>query len=109
MKTIKPLTDEQIISEVVRIVKKYLPDVRIILFGSRAKGSDRPNSDFDFAIDTNKKVSATVKFSILDELEALPTLKLIDIIYLNEVDEEFKEIVLKTGKVVYDGSRIPDK
>jgi len=100
MSPVKPLTDEEIIKSVVEIIKKHIPDARVILFGSRAKGENRPTSDFDFAIDLKEKISPKVKFEILDEIEELPTLKMIDIVYLNEVDEEFKKIILATGKVM---------
>ena len=44
---VKPLTDEEILKKIVEIVSKYLPDCRIYLFGSRAKGTAKKNSDFD--------------------------------------------------------------
>lgn len=36
-------------SAVIKIVKEYQPE-KIILFGSRAHGNERPDSDYDFII-----------------------------------------------------------
>ena len=52
---VKPLTDEEILKKIVEIVSKYLPNCRIYLFGSRAKGTARKNSDFDIAVDCGSK------------------------------------------------------
>jgi len=103
---VRALTEQEILEKIVEIISKYLPNSKIILFGSRAKGNNRPNSDFDVAVETEEPVPVRIKFNIQDELEALPTLKKFDILYLNEVDEDFKEIVLGTGRVLYERGRI---
>ncbi|MBI9071947.1 MAG: nucleotidyltransferase domain-containing protein [Melioribacteraceae bacterium] len=66
----------------MNVKKKYL-------FGSRAKGTSRYSSDFDIAVD----------FSDL-EIGSLNRLK--DIIDINRVDADFKEIILNTGKLIYE-------
>jgi len=48
---VRPLTDREIIERVVEIVKKHLPDCRLYLFGSRAKGTAKETSDLDFAVE----------------------------------------------------------
>ena len=103
---VRALTEQEILKKIVEIISKYLPNSKIILFGSRAKGNNRPNSDFDVAVETEEPVPVRIKFNIQDELEALPTLKKFDILYLNEVDEDFKEIVLGSGRVLYERGRI---
>ena len=103
---IRALTEQEILEKIVEIISKYLPNSKIILFGSRAKGNNRPNSDFDVAVETEEPVPVRIKFNIQDELEALPTLKKFDIVYLNEVDEDFKEIVLGSGRVLNERGRI---
>ena len=50
---IKPLSVDEILAEVAGIIARYLPDARIFLFGSRAKGCAGETSDFDIAIDGN--------------------------------------------------------
>ena len=91
----------EIMQRVIDILKGVLNPSRIIIFGSRAKENNRVHSDFDFALDCPKP-SLSVERQISDAIEKISGLYKVDIIYLDSVDEEFKEIILKTGKVVYE-------
>lgn len=42
--------------EITALLKKELNPSRLFLFGSRAKGTHRPDSDYDFVVVTKKKV-----------------------------------------------------
>jgi len=100
---VKPLTDEEILKKVVEIVSKYLPNCRIYLFGSRAKGTARKNSDFDIAVDCGSKIPFSVMAKIEGELEELPTLKSFDLVDLSLVSDDFRKMVERTGVILYDG------
>ncbi len=100
---VRPLTDEEILKKVVEIVSKHLPQCRIYLFGSRAKGTARENSDFDIAVDCGSKVPFSVMARIEEELEELPTLKSFDLVDLSLVSEDFRKTVKRTGVILYDG------
>lgn len=106
MQPVKPLKDTEILNKVIKIISRHIPQARIILFGSRAKGTNKPVSDFDIAVDT-ERIPVKTKFALLGEIEQLNTLKMVDVVFLNEVDPDFKEIILKTGKIIYDGSGVP--
>ncbi len=93
--------ENEIIQAVTEILKRFLNPSRIILFGSRAKENNREHSDFDFALDCAKP-SLSVERKINEEIEKISGLYKVDLIYLGSVDKEFKEIVLKTGKVIYE-------
>ncbi|NQE52042.1 hypothetical protein C5S29_00515, partial [ANME-1 cluster archaeon GoMg3.2] len=53
---LKPLSANEILAEVADIIARFLPDARILLFGSRARGDAKQTSDFDFAIDAGSKI-----------------------------------------------------
>lgn len=53
------------VREAVKIVDK---EARVILFGSRARGDSRPDSDWDFLILTRKKASRQLQDSIRELL-----------------------------------------
>ena len=97
-----PLSADEILADATNIIAKYLPDARIFLFGSRAKGDARETSDFDIAVDAGSKISLGVIARIKDEIDELRTLKSIDIIDLNRVNPEFKTIIRKSGVNIYD-------
>jgi len=102
---LKPLSVDEILAEVADIIARFLPDARIFLFGSRARGDAEQTSDFDFAIDVGSKIPLDVIARIEDEIEELHTLKSVDIVDLHRVNPAFKTIILKTGVNIYDGRR----
>jgi len=98
------LRHKKIIKSACSILVKSLGPSKIILFGSRAKGSHGRHSDFDFALDC-KKPSISTQRRINDEIDKVSGLYKVDIIYLDSVNKEFKDIILKTGKVIYESRR----
>jgi predicted nucleotidyltransferase len=59
---------EKIISVVKKHITRIDPNVKIILFGSRARNEAKKDSDWDFLILTNSKVTRDLKNQISDEL-----------------------------------------
>lgn len=92
---------EEIIKSVVNVLAETLKSPKIIMFGSRAKGDNGRHSDFDFAV-SGKRPPIDVERQIKEKIEKASGLYGIDIVYLDSVDKDFKEIILRTGKVVYD-------
>ena len=93
--------EEKILKEIVNLLIEKLNPERIILFGSRAKGKSQKYSDFDIAIegaDLDIRTERKVK-EILDEKLGIYS---IDLINLDKSDEDFKKIVYKTGKILYE-------
>jgi len=79
-------------------LKKYNPK-KIILFGSRARGDYRKNSDIDIAVEVN--LNFREKRKLKEKIDFISGIYSIDLIFLDEVDENFKNKVLKEGKVLY--------
>ncbi len=107
---IKALTDEEIIEQIINIAVKYLGrNIKIILFGSRAKGNYTEHSDFDIAIEKEGSIPFDVLYRIREELDELPTLKSFDIVDLTLIDNDFKSLIMETGKVLYEGNKYTTK
>ncbi|MGB3458727.1 MAG: nucleotidyltransferase domain-containing protein [Halobacteriota archaeon] len=102
---LKALSADEGLTAVSNIIARFLPDARIFLFGSRARGDAEQTSDFDFAIDVGSKIPLDVIARIEGEIEELHTLKSVDIVDLNRVNPAFKTIILKTGVILHDGRR----
>lgn len=62
------MTDEQFLSEVKRTVLAIDPQAEVWLFGSRARGDSRPDSDWDFLVLTNKHDDQELKRSVRNSL-----------------------------------------
>jgi predicted nucleotidyltransferase len=93
--------EEEVLLSIINVVKRELNPGMIILFGSRAKGINRSNADFDVAVDSNEPDNKTKRY-LNEKLDNIRGLYKIDLIYLNDLEEEFRTIILKTGKVIYE-------
>ena len=93
--------EKEIQEKVVGLLRRYLNPKKIYLFGSRAKGIHRPGSDFDFAVDCEKP-SDDQRREIEGMIEAVSGLYTVDVVYLPQVDDDFRDVILKTGRVLYE-------
>jgi predicted nucleotidyltransferase len=70
----------------------------IILFGSRARGDYKKNSDIDIAISGNFSYREKRKLKeIVDEIAGIYS---VDLIFLDGADRTLKKIILKEGKTL---------
>jgi predicted nucleotidyltransferase len=79
------------------------PDQKLFLFGSRAKGTHRPTSDFDFLIvDPKRETEAFEKFRA--RVAQIPTLYSIDLTLEHSASESFKRVLnSEPRKEILDG------
>lgn len=83
------------------ILKKYFSDEKILVYGSRVKGTSQPFSDIDIAICGKEKISIE-KLSFIDDDFSESTIPFrVDITEINRVDESFKKIILAEGVPLY--------
>lgn len=88
---------------IILIVKEIDPD-EIILFGSRARGDNRDNSDFDIAVRTSSvsEISKTQWAKIRLALEEDPiTLYPVDLLDVNHLEDDYKKRICMEGKPLY--------
>lgn len=92
---------EEILNQIIKILQKYLNPDKILLFGSRLNQGFDNHSDFDLAVD-KEKADIRLQRRIREEIDESVGLYSVDIVYLNSVDESFRNIIWKTGRVVYE-------
>src|SRR5713226_7661324 len=93
--------ESEILQTVIQILRKELNPSRIYLFGSRASGRQRSGSDFDLAID-GPKPALEIEREIKETVNESVGLYKVDIVYLPNVDPDFREMIFQTGKVIYE-------
>ena len=93
------LTDREL--ELIRSVLRRHPEVaEAKLFGSRAKGTARPNSDIDLAL--WGELSALLESRIRGELDELPTPYTYDVQRYDSIEHEtLREHIDRVGKTIY--------
>ena len=65
------MTDAEFLQAVKRSVHEIDPQAEVWLFGSRARGDARPDSDWDFLVLTEKQVDRSYKYTVWDQLNEL--------------------------------------
>ena len=93
--------ENEVLETALQILRKELDSPRILLFGSRAEGRHSAGSDFDLAVDAPKPAFERAR-EIKEAVNESSGLYQVDIVYLPNVDPDFRELILDTGKVVYE-------
>ncbi len=94
---------QQIINEVITIIRSQVGEdknFQLYLFGSRAYDHQVSQSDIDLALST-KYLPYEMYRKIGRSIEDIRTLYTVDLVHLQRVDSEFKEMILSTGKKIY--------
>lgn len=89
---------DEILKEVAVRVRRYLgSEYKLILFGSWARGDAREESDIDIGILGPDKVPWETYVRVSNDIEAIPTLRQIDIVDLHAVSERFRIQAIRDG------------
>lgn len=84
------------------LLNRFIPDVAVWAYGSRVKGSARPNSDLDLVVFTTPEQKPVVA-ELKDELaESSKIPFIVDLHVWDEIPERFREIILKEYLVLRD-------
>lgn len=90
------MTVEEILVEVVRLCRQHHAS-RVILFGSRSKGTARRESDIDIAVKGVENLEA-----LQEEIADIPTLYTVDVLSLDECGNELLlEDIRQYGQEIY--------
>ena len=101
MKTIKyKKREKEVLDKIVLLLKEKLNPSLIILFGSRASEKHNTGSDFDIALDGDK-IDVREMRKLKEKLEEISGLYRVDLIFLESIDSEFKNMIIRRGKILY--------
>jgi len=92
----KPL-EQMIVDAIIQHIKPK----QIILFGSRARDDAQARSDYDIAIDDDELTLAKLA-QIRADMEIVPTLLSIDVVWMNRAAETLRKRILNEGKILYE-------
>ena len=93
--------EREILGKAVAILRESLSPRRILLFGSRARNRNSPGADFDIAVDHIRPQFRQAR-RILESVNECAGLHKIDVVYLPDVDEDFRAMILETGRIIYE-------
>lgn len=87
--------------ELAGVFGKHSHVQKVVIFGSRAKGTEKPYSDIDLAVIAPEMESA--EFSrLLDELEALDLVFKLDVLHFDTLTQQkLRDAIKQHGKQFY--------
>ena len=94
--------DEEFSNFISKLIQKY-PNSTIVLFGSRARGDNRPSSDFDVLVIIKGKVTWSIVEDISFIADELPVDLIVKSIENFSSDTNVKLMLRNGCRVLYDG------
>lgn len=89
---------EELIEKFIKIKKKY--NIKIYIFGSRARGDYKYNSDIDIAI-MDSEISTDKKYKIMNEFDKIDNQYKMDVVFIQNIkNEKFLNSIQKEGKEI---------
>lgn len=85
---------------VVTILKKYVPNFEIFIFGSRYNGNTHEHSDLDIAIKGREKIDLLRFAELRDDFQNSDLPFRVDLIDFNRISPEFQSIILNNSIIL---------
>jgi uncharacterized protein len=82
---------------IVPIILRYIPDAKIILYGSRARGDERAGSDIDVALDNNNVIDDLLMSKIVGDLEESDLPISFDVVDFRLVSQNMRDEIVRDG------------
>ena len=84
---------------IIPIIERHLPNAKIILYGSRARGDFKEGSDIDIALEEKDKIEAMLINNIIWDLEDSDLPIFFDIVDFKKMSEDMKKNIFRDGIV----------
>ena len=83
---------ERVMKALRKVAEKYKSKgIRLFIFGSFAKESNRSNSDLDIGIEWRKEHSHHIYRNIREDIWNLPTIRKIDLVDMSKASPDFRD------------------
>lgn len=92
--------------EIVKtILKQYVPDYRVVVFGSRAKNTARTRSDLDLCLIGDKPLPISDLAALEDALSSSDLKIKVDVVDWQRIDKTFQNIIEKNTLVIQESQK----
>lgn len=82
---------------VANILRAHVPDREVLVFGSRAKGTEKPTSDLDICIMGDALLPPSVRIALIDAFDVAPLPFKVDVVEWFALERNFQKIVRHEG------------
>lgn len=81
----------------LEMINKEIPECKVYLFGSRARGDHSSGSDIDLAIDAGATIAQKTMYTIKDHIDETTIPLNVDLVDLCTATGKFREEIMKDG------------
>lgn len=92
--------DEKTQKKIIAIISALIPEAKIYLFGSRARGTNSERADIDIALDAGKRLEARDVYEISCMFKESFIMYDIDVVDLYQVSDLMRSEILK-DKIIW--------
>ncbi len=92
--------DEKIQNKIIAVISALIPQAKIYLFGSRARGTNSPRADIDIALDAGHELEPRDVYEITCMFKESNIMYKIDVVDLYQVSDLMRSEILK-DKIVW--------
>ncbi len=90
--------EEHIVQKIISAISKHKAVKRAVIFGSRARGDYRYDSDIDIAIYTDGRACP----GLIDDIDRAAGIYKVDVVDVNSLDnDDFKKSIERDGIEIY--------
>ncbi len=94
---------DRVVAHVVKRAEGCPGIDQVVLFGSRARGDQKPRSDYDFAVHAEALPHAEWSRWCVDTAESAPTLCTVDLVLASgPITDDLRRAILSEGVTVYE-------
>ncbi len=84
-------------NKITGLISALIPNARIYLFGSRARGTHSPFSDIDIAVDAGEELPLVAVDEAKSIMSASNLIYHVDVVDFNSIPEEMRTAILQEG------------
>lgn len=88
------------LSELQRILKRFVPDYKVWAFGSRVTGTHKPYSDLDIALVGEEPISIETRAALTEALSESTLPYKVDIVDWASTSDAFQQLIEKQKLVI---------
>jgi len=89
--------DKQTKQKIIALISALIPNAKIYLFGSRARGTHASRSDIDIALDAGQELKPVAVGEVIDVLAGTDIPYKIEVVDFHSVSEEMKKSIIDEG------------
>jgi len=87
--------DEKIKQKIIAVISALIPDAKIYLFGSRARGTNVERADIDIALDAGRPLPQRDVDEVKSMFRESNIMYKIDVVDFHQINEAMKEEILR--------------